>query len=140
MPKFKDGDKIRMREDCYGGNAKNGEICTITVNSESGETWAKTKNKSFCNCKHFWELIEETKPEKTWDNLEVGDSVWNGNGDERKVLGVCGKIIFLSQFDENQFGAIDTGEYFKKDGFTLTPPQETITKEEAEKLLNKKIK
>lgn len=134
MPKFKDGDKIRMREDCYGGNAKKGEICTITVDSKNGETWAETESKSFCNCKHFWELVEEAKPEKTWDNLEVGDSVYRPDGT---------RMVVESKFTTVSYkvsGWLMEHSDFVKNGFTFIPPQETITREEAEKLLGKKIK
>lgn len=138
MPNFKEGQKIRMEDDCISGFAKKGDICTISIN-RGNRSWAKTQYGKFCGCSHLWELVEE--PEKTWDNLEVGNSVWDEKGSERKILGICGKIIFYSFVsDMDMCQGFGTKEDLMNFEFTLTPPQETITKEEAEKMLNKKIK
>jgi hypothetical protein len=86
------------------------------------------------------EHLEPYTQEKIWETLEVGDFVSNANGGLRKVLGICGKIIFLSDIGLEKVGTINTKEFLIALGCTLTPPESTITKEEAEKILGKKIK
>jgi len=68
--------------------------------------------------------------EKDWDSLEVGDVVVKGV-DEREVLGICGRIIFISR-NGNPNELLDgyTKEELKEADHTIKnsePTPETIT-------------
>lgn len=57
---------------------------------------------------------------KTLDNLEVGDILVDKDRDEKKVLGICGEVYFLS-YENNfdSFGDMYTLKEIKKLGFKL---------------------
>lgn len=102
-----------MNNDC--NELIDGKIGTITQVDDDG----------FCinGCYHPYnehchlQIIEE---EKTWDNLCQGDILTHG-GNEYEVLGICGRAIFTSDF--NNFSKADRYAYTKeeliKDGFKI---------------------
>lgn len=97
-----------------------------------------------CNC-HDFEIefedgvigsakeLELTPIIKDMSNLEVGDIVVNTDGGERMVLGICGRVHFMSYKDDfNEVAFSVTKEYLIEDGYTLKQPTpetkvETIT-------------
>lgn len=90
--------------------------------------------------------------EKTLDNLETGDLVKDASGMLRKVLYAfpCGGLYVLSYLwnegdekdrvhSENRVGGIWNSYELEKNGYSPYTPNETLTKEEAEKLLSEKL-
>jgi len=83
--------------------------------------------------------------EKSWETLKEGDSIFNEKGNESKVLGVLGKLVFKS-FTKGNGINWDTGycggyhiEELKRNGWTLTNPKEEPSDEEkAIKLLTER--
>lgn len=73
----------------------------------------------------------DLKPaEITWSTLQEGDEIKNVFGRIHTVLGICGKIIFLSYTgDKNRCASYYTAEELKNDGYTIvqpTPPEPEI--------------
>lgn len=81
--------------------------------------------------------------EKSFDNPEVGD-VYLGDGGERTVLGVCGRAIFLSAWDNpNVSGGCRTKEELIDNGYTIKQDKEEaeeLTMEEVCKQLGRTVK
>jgi len=82
--------------------------------------------------------------EKTLDNLEVGDILVGKYGD-KKVLGICGLVYFLSNSD--QFDATDSNYTIQeiRKRFTLKKEEyqeepEELTMAELEKEMGRKVK
>lgn len=94
--------------------------------------------------------LEAVPEEKTWETITVGDVLIDRDGYERDVLGVCGRVIFVSYTqDKDCFYEGFTKESLIKDGWTIkqdTPTEEVVemTVEEATKklveLLGKEVK
>jgi hypothetical protein len=85
--------------------------------------------------------------EKTWDTLEVGDEIVDKGGSIRTVLGICGRVIFVSY--PNDKDSCLSGGYTKKGliarGFTIVSPKveeevEELTMEELCKELGRTVK
>jgi len=83
--------------------------------------------------------------EKSWETLKEGDLIFDKDGDEAKVLGVVGKIVFRScrKAKSNNWDTIVCGynhiEELKRAGWTLTNPKEEPSDEEkAIKLLTER--
>lgn len=135
MPNFKEGDKVK--------NKITGKIDIVSLvpgMKEYDEENYFDALKGFVSEKGFWyyqkeyKIVEEAKPEKTWDNLEVGDTIYRPDGT---------RMVVESKFTTVSYkvsGWLMEHNDFIRMNFTITPPQETITREEAEKLLNMKIK
>lgn len=68
---------------------------------------------------------------KTWDTLEVGDEVCNTfyGADGRKVLGICGRVVFLSRDDNSAcFWGVHTKEELIDGGYTIVQPTPEVEK------------
>lgn len=101
-----------------------------------------------CGC-WFNELdLEAVSEEKTWETLQVNDVLIDRNGNERGVLGVCGRVIFLSySINKDDFHISQIKEHLRSVGWKIkqnTPTEEVeMTVEEATKklgeLLNKTV-
>ena len=66
---------------------------------------------------------------RTIDDLEEGDIIEREDDDKRKVLGICGKVYFIT-FPNDFYKASDTThtiEEFKKEGYKLVQPEEEET-------------
>jgi len=95
---------------------------------------AHTNNK--LGYKYSWMLYKDftgenvtnLRPfEKDWDTLQVGDEIKSSKVYEnRTVLGVCGRVIFLSwASNKDQYSGGYTKDELIEDGFTIvrdTPP------------------
>ena len=105
--------------------------------------------------KYSWELNKEFEDsnvtnlrlaEKSFDYPEIGDEYVDDRGNSRFVLGVAGRVIFLSSAkDKDSFDCIYTKEKLIKHGYIIVqdePNEETaeMTLEEIEKLVGKKVK
>jgi len=68
--------------------------------------------------------------EKDWDTLQIGDEIENLLG-KRTVLGVCGRVIFLSdKGNKDRYSSGYTKDELIEDGFTIVqdaPPIIEIT-------------
>lgn len=98
--RYKVGDRVRIVK-CKAtiGREFVGDICTIT----RAEALSPTQIPYLVDENEFaWEEDELEPYEKTLDNLECGDVVVDSDGDERTVLGVCGKVVFLSYSDDQE--------------------------------------
>ena len=121
MAKFKIGDQVRViKEHDY---FEIGEILTVDeddfpprcISEKTGKRWAVSENKL--------ELVE-----KTLDTLEVGDVLVDKDGSECQVLGVCGRVIFLSLFNDfDMAGDYYTKEELKSRGYKLKQPDQPQT-------------
>ena len=92
--KFKEGNKVRIKRycsDCEEGYTYKLHYGRANGTGKENLFARNNKNESGCSCEHNWELVE-----KTWDNLEVGDMLIDHLNRKRRVLGVCGEIIFYS--------------------------------------------
>lgn len=72
----------------------------------------------------LYQIIEGNKPaddeEKTWDNIDQNTIFEKENGDEKFVLGVCGKAIFTSGVDNiKTAGSIYTKEELIQEGWKI---------------------
>lgn len=81
---------------------------------------------------------------KSFDYPEVGDVYVDKDGDRRTVLGVCGRVIHLSLFgDENTYGIGFTKEELIEHGYTIEQDKEEVeelTMEEVCKELGRTVK
>ena len=122
---FKEGDKIRMTEDCGGSGFPNkGDICTLKYGNQFGNDtdrlYAHGDAECACICRHLWELVEE---EITWDTLKVNDELKDKDGDIRTVLGVCGRVIFTSWLNQpNSSWDGFTKEQLIDEGISIVQP------------------
>lgn len=84
--------------------------------------------------------------EKTWDTLEVGDEIEDKYGDTQTVLGVCGRVMFISYHDnKDEYSSGYTKEQLIKYGYTIVSPKveeevDEITMEELCKELGRTVK
>lgn len=84
--------------------------------------------------------------EKSFDYPKIGDEYKSICGGSRFVLGVAGRVIFLSsRKDKDTFSYGTTKEHLMKYGYTIVqdePNEESteMTLEEIEKLVGKKVK
>lgn len=100
--------------------------------------------------KYSWKLDDNVtnlrSVEKSFDYPEIGDEYKSICGGSRFVLGVAGRVIFLSsRKDKDFFGYGTTKEHLMKYGYTIVqdePKEEPteMTLEEIEKLVGKKVK
>ena len=105
--------------------------------------------------KYSWRLEEDftdgffknlRSTEKTFENPEVGDEYKDKDGDSRFVLGVCGRVIFLSNYnDKDHYPDGYTKEDLTKYDYTIVQDEpeeeiEEITIDEVCKRLGKKVK
>lgn len=105
--------------------------------------------------KHSWKLedsfagvlVSNLRPAvKSFDYPEIGDEYIDSNGKSRFVLGVAGRVIFLSSpLSKDDFCSIFTKHDLVEMGYTIVPdePNEKpteMTLEEIEKLVGKKVK
>ena len=83
--------------------------------------------------------------EKSFDYPEVGDEYVDADGESRFVLGVAGRVIFLSSLGNKDYIDQTTKERLIECGYTIVqdePKEEPteMTLEEIEKLVGKKVK
>ena len=98
---------------------------------------------SFKNAKD----IPQSKPRTIEDGLEEGDIIIDYNGNERMVLGKCGKVYFLSSINNFEKtgvigtlqGIIDLG-YFLKSEASSNDNTVEMTVAEVSKLVGKNVK
>jgi len=97
-------------------------------------TWPPYKEKTVENA--AFSVTNLKLMEKTLDNLEVVDSVWNDDGGEFIVLGVCGSVYLLSTDTNCEIGTFFfTAKYLRDNGYTVKN-----TKEETIEIDGKKYK
>lgn len=64
--------------------------------------------------------------EITWETLKLGDVLIDEDGLEVSILGILGKIIFLSEFnDRESTGNFYTIQECQKDGWKIVQPEPT---------------
>lgn len=81
--------------------------------------------------------------EKSLDNLEVGDVIYDSVGDPRTVLAVCGKLIAISSTgNPEKMAWWDTVEYLKQCGYHLKeePKEVELTMDEIADKFNVDVK
>ena len=153
--KFKHGDRVKCTID--GTDIDDAKISIdkdgspfICQNKKDGSD-AEDK----LGYKFSWRLNEEFEDsdvtnlrsvEKSFDCPKIGDEYKSRNGESQFVLGVAGRVIFLSSFnDKDTFGYGTTKENLMKYGYTIVqdkPNEEPteMTLEEIEKIVGKKVK
>lgn len=133
--KYKVGDKLKVKEGCedectaYYNNRSDASYIMIRGIDSDGDYQYDIYDQggtflSRCYCFEDEHLLPF---EKTLENLEVGDVLFNGiSGFERKVLAVVGNIVALSE--RNGFEAMDswwTTQELKDRGYDLFQPEST---------------
>lgn len=114
---------IRVDETDVNHGIRLGDILTL-VDGRTPYPIFKTKNG--VGFAFSWNDLEPL--EKTFETLEVGDVVLDGDMDEHTVLAVCGKIIALSNWDnQNEFGDWYTKEEFEEYNYSIKHPSEDVT-------------
>lgn len=147
--KFKIGQKVKVIDNTYtlseSARKMVGNIDKILCVDDIDNTY-----QLGCGC-WFNELDLEAVPEeKVWEALQVNDVLIDRNGDERDVLGVCGRVIFYTSYlAQDNFYKGDVKEHLRSIGWKIkhnTPTEEVVemTVEEATKklgeLLGKEVK
>lgn len=108
---FKEGDKIRMKKDCWAGEntfPRKGDFCIVHLGDMDGlfksqlHAWGDAVNS--CSCTDKWELVKETrgrpkgsknKVKGDWvDNLKPGDILVNEYGEFLEVRGPAIKTSY----------------------------------------------
>jgi len=92
------------------------------TNNKLGYKYSWMLNKDFTG-----ENVTNLRPfEKDWDNLQIGDEV-ELQHEKRTVLGVCGRVIFLSLVDDkDQYSGGYTKDELIEDGFTIVRDTQPI--------------
>jgi len=146
--KYKIGDILKVKKGCESKcvsfftnkgsfikitSVKNGYDYDILNDKKEKVVW--------CNCfkdEHLEPLAKDL------DNLEVGNEISVSDGGIRTVLGVCGRVIFVSTDDKDIFHGGYTKEELIEDGYTIVQKEvediEEITVEEVCKRLGKTVK
>ena len=152
---FKHGDRVKCTIDGTDINDasisidKNG---TPFICQDKKDGWYADDKLGY---KYSWVLDKEfnnrdvtnlRSVEKSFDCPDIGDEYIDPNGDSRYVLGVAGRVIFLSSSTEREYYSYGmTKEQLIALGFTIAkdePNEEPteMTLEEIEKLVGKKVK
>lgn len=149
-----DGTKI---EDAKISINDSGEVF-ICQNEELGSeadrllgykySWSFIDSPSHDYKEGVYDVKDLILPSRTLDDLEEGDVIVEDDGDETMILGVCGKVYFISL--ANDFNKADgsgwTLDELKADGYTLKQEEEEIvemtelTLDEVAKQLNIPVK
>lgn len=152
---FKHGDRVKCT--IKGVDIKDARISIdkdgtpfICQNKKAG--WIADDKLMY---KFSWALDEEFKnhhvtnlrpAKKSFDYPEIGDEYLDAKGNSRFVLGVAGRVIFLSREDHKNFFRLGfTKEQLITLGYTIVqdePEEEPteMTLEEIEKIVGKKVK
>lgn len=136
MSKFNVGDKVRgISADIVGCEGIIEKITdhhyALRITKVGNRPWHGKGDFAFgaLNTRGFWEACLEKIGEapKTFGMLETGDVLIDEDGDERMVLGVCGSICFLSEYNTfDIYQQTVTIKELKKLGYTIKQPtQET---------------
>lgn len=147
--KFKHGQRVTCEidgvkiDDAKISIGKNGLIY-LCSNSKSGDNNADEKlgykySYSFLTKNQNYEETDYRTLknlhflDRTLDDLEEGDVLVDENGDEQKVLGICGNVYFLSE--ENEFTKVDeyyyTTQELEDNGYTLKQEEEEEEEKES---------
>lgn len=116
--KYKKGDRVRVREDLSAGQEYGGLLFGHSMAKYRGKTAKITKvdgytyNLDIDESKFWWSEAMLCPAKKTLETLEEGDIMVDRDGDKIMVLGVCGKVYFLSGY--NDFDSY-SGTYTAKD-------------------------
>lgn len=127
MAKFKKGDRVRATRNISLTPVKAGAVGTVDDDNDDCPyvIWDGFEGDN------RWPALEETELEllnPSWDNLQVGDILIDDDGDEHRVLGVCGEIIFVSDSDDHRESYLyNTAYEFQQGGWTIKGSEPTTT-------------
>lgn len=142
---FKIGDRVLIEKDYL----RNGEYSGI-FNGKKGQVVYGLTTGGYCiHIKLDSGVVIAThikglkKLEATMDNLEVGTILVDKSGSERKVLGICGEVVFCSLY--NDFDIAETyytAKELKKDGYKVKDQNEVkeMTVKEVSELVGQEVK
>jgi hypothetical protein len=137
QPKFKAGDRVRVHSNRYEGiPATRGAGTICRESSAYGGRWEINLDDG----QQLGYRVDEIELlEKTLDNLEVDDVLVNEDGNEKTILGVCGKVYLTSAYkNPNSAGSMYTVQELKDAGYTIkgqtAEPVEMTVAEIAKKL------
>lgn len=103
--KYKVGDRVRIREDLSAGQEYDGLLFGHSMAKYRGKTAKITEVDGYTyhldidESEFWWSEAMLLPAKKTLETLEVGDLVVDMDGDKRMVLGVCGKVYFMSGYN-----------------------------------------
>ena len=89
-----------------GSGYKKGDILEINRDDNSRNPYFKRISDGV---EHCWDWSRLYYATKDWDTLEAGDTLINFD-DEVEVLGICGKVIFTGDIDDNSVVSEKGGE------------------------------
>ena len=158
MTNFKHGDRVTCEiEGEYIDDARisidmDGTIylCQsdfLTLSDNADNTFGHTDSSVVSG---FFDYYKVKLKEKTLDDLEVGDILvakrhFNNKACEKKVLGICGLVYFLSEIDDFGISCSNFTIQEIKEDYTLKKEEdqeepEEITMAQLEKELGRKVK
>lgn len=123
---MKVGDRVKVISTniCFA-NENMGKTGTITGRQDSDHWYVRFDN----GMEDYGRESELELVKKDLEHLSEKDIIVNKDGDEREVLGVCGRAIFASQCNDFNVGnSICTAEELKKLGYKLKGQEEVDDK------------
>lgn len=143
---FKVGDRFVLEKPDSMDDAdgyKKGDIFTLKTRTQSTDPSFFDGNGK--RCIMTLSQLSPLKEDETMDmKYKAGDILVGQNGDKRKVLGVCGLVYFLSDYNYFEFAAYTyTQHQLDNGGFKLYTEDDTdlteVTAEESKKTLYRRI-
>lgn len=102
MSNFKEGDKVRIKEDC--SNCEKGDICVLLLQN-GGLTATTVKGKGSCQCTSNWELVDESIIKTTMTNIKTFVKNMSLSADE-KALRQAGLKTETGDYTQEAVGVV----------------------------------
>ena len=153
--KFKHGDRVKCTI-----SGINIEDARISIDDDGRPFICQDKKygtyaKDTLGYRYSWRLSKEFEDrevtnlrpvKKSFDYPEIGDEYLDAKGNSRFVLGVAGRVIFLSSLEDKDYISLSvTKERLIEWGYTIVQDEQNeepteMTIEDIEKLVGKKVK
>ena len=143
--KYKIGQKVKVIASTFGRQYSDktnliGNICIVSNYDSLDNTYGLYTHFGEC----YFNESDLAPATKDWDTLEVGDILVDTDGDTKKVLGICGLLIFTSDFNNyNRPNGYHTKEGLIARCYTIKQDEPEVTEmtmEEVCKKLGKNIR
>ncbi|WP_146082376.1 hypothetical protein [Rathayibacter sp. AY1C5] len=121
MSEFKVGQKVQVRIDAGKFGTLNHQVLPGHLAHVESIDISEPYSYKLRTADGTTEVFKADQLERStieWDDLQVGDILVNSDGDEREVLGIAGKMIFLDN-GEGELGEWDTAKYLQNYDWTI---------------------
>jgi hypothetical protein len=129
--KYKVGDRVCIREDLSAGQEYGGLLFGRSMAKYRGKTAKITEvdgytyNLDIDESGFWWSEAMLLPAKKTLETLEEGDIVVDKYGGKRIILGVCGKVYFMSCYNDfDRYGGAYTAKDLKRYGYKPVSDEE----------------